>query len=239
MNLNHASTFAVPFGTHSLVGDIFSNNSSPDAVVLHGAGRSGRHRFYSIRAKLLERGISSLAFDMVGHGDTGGIFAESSLKDRTLQAVSVIKHWKFSEPLSFIGASMGGYTAVKLTQNFDVQNLILFVPAMYSRRAYSLCFNDNFSKVIREQNSWFDSDAWDILNNFKGNLMLITAENDDIIPEDVVKKILDSATKANNKVIHEVKESPHQILSYLAGRPQEFMEVIEQIISFLDEGSEK
>ncbi|MEE8552983.1 MAG: alpha/beta hydrolase, partial [Desulfobacterales bacterium] len=164
MNMNHASTFTVPFGTCSLVGDILSNDSPPDVVVLHGAGRSGRHRFYSIRAKLLEHGISSLAFDMVGHGDTGGTLAESSLKDRTLQAESVIKHWKLSEPLSLVGASMSGYTAVSLTQHFNVENLILFVPAMYSRRAYSLCFNDGFSKVIREQNSWFDSDAWDILN---------------------------------------------------------------------------
>jgi hypothetical protein len=110
---------------------------------------------------------------------------------------------------------------------------------MYSRRAYSLCFNDGFSKVIREQNSWFDSDAWDILNDFRGNLLLITAENDDIIPEDVVKKIFESATKSRNKFIHEVQGSPHQILSYLAERPQKFLEVIKQIISILDEGSEK
>jgi hypothetical protein len=237
--MNRASTFTVPFGTYSLVGDILSNDSPPDVVVLHGAGRSGRHRFNPIRAQLLEHGISSLAFDMVGHGDTGGNLAESSLKDRTLQAESVIKHWKLSEPLSLIGASMSGYTAVSLTQYFNVKNLILFVPAMYSRRAYSLCFNDGFSKVIREQNSWFDSDAWDILNKFRGNLLLITAENDDIIPEDVVKKIFESATKSRNKFIHEVQGSPHQILSYLAERPQKFMEVIKQIISILEEGSEK
>ena len=93
--------------------------------------------------------------------------------------------------------------------------------------------------MIREQNSWFDSDAWDILSDFRGNLLLITAENDDIIPEDVVKKIFESATKARNKFIHEVQGSPHQILSYLAERPQKFLEVIKQIVSILDEGSEK
>ena len=226
-------SFATPFGTSALVGDILSNDSTADVVVLHGAGGSSRHRFYSIRAKLLEHGISSLAFDMVGHGDTGGTLPESSLKDRTFQAESVIKHWKLSEPLSFIGASMSGYTAVSLTQRFNVKNLILFVPAMYSRRAYSLCFNDGFSKVIREENSWFDSDAWDILNDFRGNLLLISAENDDIIPEDVVKKIFESATKSRNKFIHEVQGSPHQILSYLAERPQKFQEVIKQIRSIL------
>jgi esterase/lipase len=128
---------------------------------------------------------------------------------------------------------MGGYTAVKLTQYFNFQNLILFVPAMYSRRAYSLYFNDGFSKVIREKNSWFDSDAWDILNNFRGNLLLITAENDDIIPEDIVKKIFESATKSKNKFIHEVQGSPHQILSYLAERPKKFLKVVEQIVDHL------
>ncbi len=131
------------------------------------------------------------------------------------------------------GPSADDYTAVTLTQYLNVKNLILFVPAMYSCRAYSLCFNDGFSKVIREQNSWFDSDAWDILNDFRGNLLLITAENDDIIPEDVVKKIFESATKSRNKFIHEVQGSPHQILSYLAEKPQKFLEVIKQIINIL------
>ena len=234
MNTIPTLPFTTLFGTSSLVGDIFSNDSTADVIVLHGAGISSRQRFYSIRAKLFEHGISSLAFDMIGHGDTGGTLSESSLKNRTLQAKSVIKSRKLPEPLSLIGASMSGYTAVKLTQDFDVQNLILFVPAIYSRRAYSLRFDDGFSQVIREKKSWFDSDAWGILNNFRGNLLLITAENDDVIPKDVVEKIFESATISRSKVIHEVKGSPHQILGYLAERPQMLAEVIDQITNIID-----
>jgi len=233
MNTTSTLPFTTRFGTSFLVGDIFSNDSTANVVVLHGAGISSRKRFYSIRARLFKHGISSLAFDMIGHGDTGGTLSESSLKNRTLQAKSVINSRQLSEPLSLIGTSMSGYTAVKLTQYFDIQNLILLVPAIYSRRAYSLPFGDDFSKVIREKKSWFDSDAWGILNNFRGNLLLITAENDDVIPKDVVERIFESATISRNKVIHEVQGSPHQILSYLAERPQMFNEVIKQIVNIL------
>ena len=233
MKMPPAQPFTIPFGASSLAGDILSNNAAADVVVLHGAGKSSRHRFYSIRERLLAHGISSLAFDMIGHGDTGGNLSESSLKDRTLQAKSVINSCKISEPLSLIGASMSGYTAIKLTQHFHVMNLILFVPAIYSRHAYSLRFDDGFSKVIREQKSWYDSDAWNILRNYKGNLLLVTAKNDDVIPKDVVRRIFKSATKSKKKVIHEVQGSPHQILGYLAERPRMFKEVISQMIRII------
>lgn len=234
-----ALIFTVPFSPNPLVGDILSNDSTVDVVVLHGAGKSNRRRFYSIRKRLFQCGISSLAFDMVGHGDTGGRLEESSLKERTFQAKSVIEHRKLSEPLSIIGASMSGYTAVKLTRFFKVQNLILFVPAMYSHRAYSLRFNDGFSEVIRKQNSWLDSDAWDLLSSFSGNLLLVTAENDDVIPEGVAKNIFESATQSRNRVIHEVKGSPHQILGYLADRPQLLREVTGRLIRILGKDAHK
>ena len=233
MNMSSAVPFTVPFGRHFLAGDILSNGATADAVILHGAGKSCRRRFRALRAGLFEHGVSSLAFDMIGHGDTGGDLSTSSLKERTQQAISVIRHSNLSEPLSIIGASMSGYTAVRLTRHFDVRNLILFVPAMYSRHAYSLCFNDGFSKVIRGKKSWLESDAWETLSRFRGNLLLITAENDEVIPKAVIRNILESATTAAGKSVYEVPGSPHQILGYLAKHPRMFQGVIQKTMSIL------
>ena len=38
--------------------------------------------------------------------------------------------------IALIGASMGAYTAIRLTETFSVDNLILLVPAVYTPQAY-------------------------------------------------------------------------------------------------------
>ncbi len=67
-----------------------------------------------------------------------------------------------------IAASMGAYTAIRLTEIVSVKNLVLLVPAAYTPRAYHLPFGPAFSAAIRIPCSWKESDAYPILENFKG-----------------------------------------------------------------------
>jgi hypothetical protein len=83
---------------------------------LHGAGNANRENFRLFRKQLLNGGISSAAFDFVGHGDTGGELKRSSLLSRTRQACRVIDCLSVQQPFSVIAASMGVYTAVKLLE---------------------------------------------------------------------------------------------------------------------------
>jgi hypothetical protein len=78
------------FESHTLIGDILSPGNSPQVLVLHGAGNSNRGRFRTLREELFAKGISSAAFDFVGHGDTGGDLKNSSLSSRTRQACRVV-----------------------------------------------------------------------------------------------------------------------------------------------------
>jgi uncharacterized protein len=198
--------FEVPFRSFVLRGDTYRHCCN--AVVLHGAGKSSRTRFTRLRRALNERGIPTAAFDYVGHGETGGELIGSSLHDRTEQAAAVIRK-AAEEPLTLIGASMSGHTAIKLTEMFRVNHLILLVPAVYAARAYRIPFGPDFSAAIRLPGSWKESDAWEILAGFRGNLMLIAAEDDPVIPKEVIQRIFEAVKKAQSRYLHVVPGSHH------------------------------
>lgn len=218
-------TFKLPFGKYVLCGD--SYRIGTETIVLHGAGSSSRSVFTRLRQSLNAHNIPSVSFDFIGHGETGGELLGSSLRERTEQAQAVIKH-TCVEPLTLIAVSMSGHTAIKLTQVFSVNNLILLVPAVYSQRAYDLQFGPDFSAAIRTLDSWRESDAFEILSRFTGNLVIIAAEFDDVIPREIVEQIYSSAERAANRTLHVVPGSRHLSLFL---KEKDFLLALELIIS--------
>ncbi len=216
-------TFKLPYGKYVLRGDIYWPGK--ETIVLHGAGKSSRAVFARLRHSLNANNIPSVSFDFVGHGETGGELLDCSLRGRTEQAAAVIKHTCI-EPVTLIAASMSGYTAIKLTELFSVRNLILLVPAVYTSRAYDLNFGPEFSASIRAADSWRESDAFEILSRFSGNLVVIAAEDDDIIPRSIVELIHSSAISTMTRILHVVPGSTH---SSLFPREQDFLLALEII----------
>ena len=226
--------FQVDFEVRTLIGDIISNSSPPQVLILHGAGNANRENFRLFREQLLIHGISSAAFDFVGHGDTGGELKSSSLISRTLQACCVVNSVGIQQPLSVIAASMGAYTAVKLLEYYQIKNMILLVPAMYDSKAYNVPFNEGFTEIIRRPESWDDSDAWQILSKYKGRLFIIAAENDNVIPKGVVNRIYDSAVNAEERELFFAPRASHAVFTDLrSNNPDVFCSVFGQIVTML------
>ena len=222
--------FQVSFGSSTLIGDVLGPEEAPQVLVLHGAGNSNRGRFQTLREALLEAGITSAAFDFVGHGDTGGDLKGSSLSSRTRQACRVVEALKWRQPFAVIGASMSAYTAVKLLAHFQIKSLILLVPAMYASRAYTTPFNGGFSDIIRQPQSWVHSDAWRLLADYTGRLLIIAGENDPVIPRDVIDRIYHSAVNAAERTLHIAPNASHFIFTDLrANNPDEFNYLFDQI----------
>jgi pimeloyl-ACP methyl ester carboxylesterase len=220
-----AREFRIPFEDYGLAGDVASEPCS--VLVLHGAGTSNRKRFVRLRSGLHAEGVPTCSFDFIGHGETGGELGRSSLKERTLQASRVIEAC-LNEPLTLIGASMSGYTAVKLTRLHEVKNLVLVVPAMYTPGAYEIPFNRGFSEIIRSHRSWERSDAWEILGGFRGKVLVVAAEHDTVIPREVVLRIFESATRAQFRDLYIVPGASHMEL--FASQTQ-FVKVVAMIRS--------
>jgi len=212
--------FRIPFEDYLLAGDLAAEPCS--TIVLHGAGTSSRERFRRLRSGLHAEGLPTCSFDFIGHGETGGELGRSSLKERTLQASRVIDTC-LKEPLTIIGASMSGYTAVKLTGLHEVENLVLVVPAVYTPEAYDAPFNGGFTAIIRSHRSWERSDAWEILRGFKGKLLVVAAEHDTVIPREVVRRTLESATQAQFRDLYTVPGASH---GELLASEKEFRHVV-------------
>ncbi len=186
-----------------------------------------RERYRDFRARLAQGAIGSLAFDFVGWGETGGDVGESSLQSRTEQACAVIEAVDLKPPLCLFGASMGGYTTVKLLERYPVESVILFVPAIYDSAAYPVPFGEEFSKIIRKPESWAASDAWEILQRFRGRLLVVAAGQDTVIPQDVIQRIHAAAANAAEREIYTVEQSPHLLIHYLSQNERECERVVE------------
>jgi len=224
------SDFIVPFGKYSIHGDIITKKAIPPSLILlHGAGNGTRDRYGIFRRSLAEIEIGTISFDFIGFGDTGGNIAETSLCSRTEQVKRVVEEIKIKTPFSVLGASMGGYTAIILLKYYPIKTLILFVPAVYDRAAYQIPFGDEFSKAIRKPMSWINTDAWVILKIYSGNILLIQAENDLIIPEGVIHRIYESSISANKRTIYKVKNCPHLLIHYLSQHEDEHRAIISLI----------
>ena len=129
---------------------------------------------------------------------------------------------------------MGAYTAVKLLEYYQINNMILLVPAMYDSKAYKVPFNKGFTEIIRQPESWRDSDAWQILSEYKGRLFIIAAENDDVIPLGVINRIYDSAVKAEERILFVAPQSSHAVFTDLrSNNPDGFCNVFSQIVEML------
>ena len=201
---------------------------------MHGAGNANRGYFRWFREQLLIHGISSAAFDFVGHGDTGGELKSSSLLSRTRQACCVVDSLRIQQPFSVIAASMGAYTAVKLLENYQIKNMILLVPAMYDSKSYNVPFDKGFTEIIRQPQSWEHSDAWNLLTGYRGRLLIIAAENDKIIPKGVINKIYDSAVNAKERKLFVAPRASHLVFMDLrTNDPEIFCSIFDQIVAML------
>jgi hypothetical protein len=223
--------FSIPFNDVQLRGDILGKEVRPSAIFLHGAGKSERGRLKELREFLVCHNISSASFDFKGHGETGGKLECSSLRERTEQAQTIIDKTRLKDPLIIAGFSMSGYTAIKLTSILKVKTLILFVPAVYGANAYEVTFGPAFSKIIRATDNWYTSDAFEIMKNFDGNLLIIKADNDEIIPIEVPRKIYDSALRARSRKMISINRCPHAILAHLKENKKDFNLVTKSILA--------
>lgn len=222
--------FEIPHGEHTLIGDTIGRDLPSGILMLHGAGGAHRGKLTPLRRELEDRGLGSVAFDFVGHGETGGDLSGSSLRDRTEQALAVIDGLGLEDPLKVLAASMSGHTAVQLTRFRRIEAMALVVPAMYSSRAYEVEFGPDFSKIIRAPDSWRDSDGWEILGRYEGRLLVVAGGDDRVIPPEVVRMYHDSARRASGRVLRVVEGYGHMLFTEMRDRGDEGLKTILEVL---------
>lgn len=215
--------FQIPFGDRRLQGDIFGPALPDIALVLHGAGQHHRGKMRPLRLELLERGLGTSAVDLIGHGETGGALLGSSLAERSRQVRAVIDGLGLADrgPLAILAASMGAHTAVDLVADYEVDRLVLVVPAMYGSAAHAVPFGDEFTAAIRRPDSWKDSIGWERLATFRGELLIIAGADDKVIPRGVIERYERGAPRARRSHLELVPKAGHLLFTELRQRHPE------------------
>jgi esterase/lipase len=182
-----------------------------NVISVHGGGFSGKERGYYLTEYIANLGFSTLALDFSGHGNSTGKLSKSSLEKRVNEALGLIDTVGISDSITLIGTSMGGHIALELLDKLTVENLILFCPALYSTKAYSVQFDSGFTDIIRKSESYEDSSVLEKLHNYKGRLLIVIGDNDEIIPSKVIDLYWNSAMKVKSKQKVVLKDTPHLI----------------------------
>lgn len=204
-----------------------------EVILLHGGGSSSKAGFFKLRETLINIGLGTLAFDFLGHGNSGGSLEGFSLKDRVNQAKVIISSVSFEKSkLNIMGFSMGAYIATLLTQYYDVKRLGLFIPAMYSINAYEIPFGPRFSKLIRKPKSWLDSDGFQIIKQFHGNLLIVSAENDTIVPKIIPERLYQNSVNSKWKHHYIIPNGTHDLSKLAYDAPHHRYSLLHNILNW-------
>ena len=158
----------------------------------------------------------------------------SSLEKRVSEAKTVIEnYYNKDQKINICAFSMGGYVAIKITQLLNVGNLFLFCPAVYDKKAYKVNFGENFSKIIRKENSWKNSDAWQILRKYKNNLLLWVPEKDEIVPREISNLIYLNTKNCKSKKMTILPEFTHGVHSWIPRKRKIRHEIIKEMAESL------
>ena len=199
--------------------DYADGKAPPTVICLHGGGPTNRHSTEYLATALQAKGKTVIRFDFSGQGDSTGKMAESSLKKRLFETESVLDYFGLTDKISVIGTSMGGYIACSLAKEVPLENLVLFGPAAYTTKAWEVEFGSGFTEIIREENSFLDSDILDLSNHFTGNALLIFGEDDEIIPKEVVDLYRQVLSRCSRFEEHTIAGCPHPIHRWAMKHP--------------------
>jgi uncharacterized protein len=122
--------------------------------------------------------------------------------------------------LSVIGFSMGAYVAVKAAVEVGARRLCLAIPAAYAAQAYRVPFGPEFSQILRAPRSWETSDAFDLVANYTGHLLVISADGDEVVPSEIPERYAGAGVGRLSTVHHVVKGSGHNLSAHYEREPQ-------------------
>src|SRR5450830_1493258 len=163
-----AGRFELPVDDEIIVGDVLGEPHQLRALFLHGAGQSDRQRQRLLREDLAHAGCGSVALDFSGHGESSAN-SPGSLKKRLQQAQAVLAHTDAGGTIhTVVGTSMSGEIALRLACDMGsrIDHAVLIVGAIYDRAAFSTPFGPEFSRIIRQPQSWRDAETLELIRDY-------------------------------------------------------------------------
>jgi pimeloyl-ACP methyl ester carboxylesterase len=185
-------------GDATLTADFYPADGDLAFVVSHGWGSE---RPVDIPAALAGAGFPALAYDLRGHGTSGGDLERSSRADWVADLVTVIDRLHELAPharIGLVGASFGAYLSLMASDTREVAGLSLRVPANLPDDGFDQPYLDRFGPANRRREDIYpaDSRALRALRAFRGPVQIIDADGDEVIPARTIADYVEAADPA-------------------------------------------
>ena len=202
-------------GKDTLRGTLFIPDGKgpfPAVILFHGSESTGDTNF-ELAEKLAQQGIVGFAFNYRGCGISDGDIKQQTIGmglDDVEAAMKVFLSQKEVDKnrLGLLGGSYGGFLASLVVNRYNIKSLVLSVPAAYDQSELSDIHGAHLGKNLRH---FTNSLSYKEIAKFKGYLLIIQAENDEILPAGMVEKYFESAALAEKKEKLVLKNTRHQI----------------------------
>lgn len=200
-------------GRETLKGSLFIPQGKglfPSVIFFHGSGSKGE-TYFKAAEKLSENGILGCAFNYRGCGASDGRFEDQTIAmgmDDAKVAVNFFLSQKEVDinRLGFSGASFGGFIASMFASQFNPKSLMLIAPAAYNKEIINKTHRD-----ADDLKKFEFSESYEKISKFKGNLLVVKCEFDDVLPAEMVDKYSQSAQNAKRKEQFVLKGAKHSV----------------------------
>ncbi len=204
----------------------------PGVILLHGSGSTGETDF-DTAAEIAKNGIIGFAFNFRGCGISDGNFEDQTIGgglDDARHAIEVFsKEKKLDRNRTGIsGGSFGAFIASTLAPSYNFKSMVLRVPAAYSPNLLDYKHVD-FKRELQQDHR--KSISYERIGQFKGSLLVIRAELDEIIPKRMVDKYYNDAVEANRREMFLLEGAPHSIST----KPEAKQVLIDKLVSWFKE----
>lgn len=179
---NESSFFFVhDFGTYELEAKFSYCDGFPKkvALLIHG-GNSDLSSLSPLEDLLRKKNIGTLSFNLSGLNSTSK--TKSSISQNINESIAFYSLLKKVDIV--IGYSLGGYIAINLAKKFQIDQLILLCPAIYSDQAVNKMYGNDFKNEISKPYSFYSSSIWHFLMEYKREVLIVYGELDGIKTSD-------------------------------------------------------
>ena len=203
-------------GKNTLRGSLFvpiGNGPFPGIIFFHGS-ESDRQGALPICEKLLNKDYLCLAFDFSGHGESDDKFENltySQVSNDGQAALDFIYKQNIDKNrIGFRGSSMGGYVAASLVKKNDIKSLLLSVPVAYAYPNEKMVDSiDKGNKYLNDEKNWIKSETLNCIKKFKGSLLVVRNEFDEILLKEMVESYFNEASEVKMKKLYLLKGAKH------------------------------
>ena len=204
-------------GENTLRGSLFIPDGKgpfPGVVFFHGRG-STRKNYLPMASRLAENGVLTLAFDFRGCGESDGEFENQThrmgIEDGKAALEFLLSQDVDRNRIGIQGTSFGGFVTGMILNNYDfIKSVVLRVPAVYSDKDLDIKARIEKSRFKSIEN-WTNISSYKGLEKFKGSLLVIESEKEEVLLPEEVKDYYNVAINAAERKLFTQKNAGHNL----------------------------